>query len=104
MQVVAVAFEEGMFFHMQYDVEVAGRSAMGARFSKPGEADAGSVFHTGRNFCVDGSLTQHAAFAFALCAGIGDHTAHALTCRTGAGHAEESLLVAHLAAPAARAA
>jgi len=47
---------------------------------------------------------EHAAFPFALGARIGDHAACALAGRAGTSHAEESLLITHLTASAARAA
>ena len=58
----------------------------------------------GGNLGVDRALTQNASFALALRARIGDHAAGALARRTGAGNAEESLLIANLAASRAGAA
>ena len=97
MQVVALALKEGMLLHVQDDVEVARRAPEQPAFAVSGEADAGAVFHAGGNLRVHRALPQHAAFAFALGAGIGDHAARSLAGRTGARNAEESLLVANLA-------
>jgi hypothetical protein len=102
VQVVAFALEKRMFLNVQYDVEVARRATMCARFSQSGETYARSVFHTGWDLRIYRPLTQHAAFAFALGTRISNHAAGALTGWTSTGHAEESLLIAHLAAASTR--
>ena len=101
MKIVAFAFEEGMLFDMQDNVEVASRSAEGARFAESGEANASAVFDSGGNFCFNSALTHQASLALALRTGIGDDTARTLTGGTSAGDAEEALLIAHLAAAVA---
>ena len=100
MQVVTFTLEKRMFLNVQHDVEIAGGAAMCAGLAQPGEADACSILDSGGNLCVHCPLAQHAAFAFALGTRIGDDAACALARGTGASHAEESLLVANLAAPA----
>ena len=104
VQVVAFAREEGMLLHVQHDIQISGRTAEGADFSRAGKANSRSVFHARGNFGVYGALAKNAAFAFALRAGIGDDAARALASGTGASDAEESLLVANLAAAVAGAA
>ena len=104
MQVVAFTGEERMLLHVQHDVQISRRAAELADFACTGKADTRSVFHSCGNLGVDGALAQNAAFAFALRAGIGDHAARALARGTGARDAEESLLVANLAAAVAGAA
>jgi len=104
MEVVAFAFEEGVLFNVQNYVEIACGSTRGAGLAVPGKADAGAVFDTGGNFGFDGAFTQLTSFAFAFRARIGDDASSALTRRAGAGNAEESLLIANLAAAIAGAA
>jgi hypothetical protein len=104
VQIVALTLEKRMFFHVQYDIKVPGRSAMSSSLTQPRKTDARSVFNAGGHFGIHRSLTQNPPFALALGARIGDHAAQALTRRTSAGHAEESLLVAYLAAPSTRSA
>lgn len=104
MQVGSLTREKGMLLDVQDDVEIAGRTAERPRFSERGESDAGAVFNASGNLSVHAALPKDAAFAFALGAGIGDHTAHSLAGGAGAGHAEKSLLIANLPASAAGAA
>ncbi len=101
MQVVAFALEKRMLFDVQYDVEVAGRPSMSACFAEAGKTDSSSVFNTGWDLRIDGSLTQHTALAFALAARISDYAACALTGGAGASHTEKPLLIAYLAAASA---
>src|SRR5271165_5256206 len=93
-----------MLFYVQDDIQVACRPAKLTDFASACETDAGPVLHPRRNIGVNRALAQNAAFALALRAGIGNHAARTLARRTGASNAEESLLVANLAAPRARAA
>src|SRR6266478_1642563 len=98
MKIVALAFEKGMLFDMQDNVEVAGRSAEDASFAESGKANASAVFDSGGNFCFNGALTHQPSLALALRTGIGNDTARTLASGASAGDAEESLLIAHLAA------
>src|SRR5215813_219660 len=98
MQVIALAGEKRMLFHVEHNVEVARRPARHTGLSVSTEANAGAVFDPRRNFGFHGALTQHAAFSFALKARIGDHAAQTLASRAGTRHREESLLIAHLPA------
>ena len=99
MQIVTFALEEWMLFNVQHNIEVAGRSAVSPGFAQPGKTYPRTVFDTGRDFGVHRSLPQNAAFPFALQARIGNYASRALTRGTSTRHAEESLLVAHLATP-----
>ncbi len=104
VQIGALAFKEGMLLDVQNHIKIARRSAESPSLAQTGEADAGAVFHSRGNFGFDRPLPQNPALAFALGAGIGDDAARALTGRAGPGHAEKSLLVAHLSAASAGAA
>jgi hypothetical protein len=104
VQICAFAFEEGMFLDVQDHKKIAGRSAESSGFAQAGETDAGTVFHSRRNLGFDRPLPQDSPLPFALRAGISDDATSALTGWTGAGHAEESLLVADLSATRAGAA
>src|SRR5581483_3738274 len=104
MQIGSFALEEGMFFDVEDEVKIAGRAAERTGFAEAGKADASAVFHSCRNFGVNGFLSHDATLAFAFCTGIGNDATGALACGAGAGHAEESLLIAYLALSAASAA
>jgi hypothetical protein len=104
MKVIALARKERMILHVKVNVEVACRPAKLADFSRSREADAGSVFDPGGNLGVHGPLAQDSAFALALGARVGNHTAGALACRTSASDAEETLLIPDLSAAIAGAA
>jgi len=73
-----------------------------ATFAESSEADAGTIFHPGGNFGINTFLSQHATFAFALGAGIGNHRTSALAGGTSARDAEKPLLIADLSLPIAR--
>jgi hypothetical protein len=90
-----------MLLHVQHNVEVTGRAAELADFASAGKANPGSIFNPCRNFGVDGTLAKNAPFALALRARISDDAACSLAGGTGARNAEESLLVADLAASVA---
>src|SRR5579863_7038345 len=90
-----------MLFDMQDDIEVARRSTMSASLAQSRKAYARSIFNSRWNLRVHRLLPQHAALAFALQAWIRNYAARTLTSRASAGHAEESLLIADLAAPSA---
>ena len=104
VQVVAFAREEGMLFHVQHHVQISGGAAEGAHFACAGKAYSRSVLHARGNFGVYSALAKNPAFAFALRARIGDDAAGSLAGGTGASDAEESLLIADLAAAGAGAA
>src|ERR1700723_3179461 len=101
MQIVSLALEKRMLFDMQHDIQIARRAAVSPSFAKPRKADTGAVFNACGHLCVHCPLTQHAAFAFALWTGIGNHAARTLTGRTSTRHAEKPLLVADLPATSA---
>src|SRR5262245_32877866 len=88
-----------MFFHMQYDVEIAGWSPESSRLTEPREADTGAIFHAGWHLGLHRTLFEYPAFSVALRARISDDTARTLTCGTCARNAEESLLIANLSSP-----
>ena len=104
MQVVAFALEERMLLDVKHNIQVTRRTAELSNFAGAAKADTSSVLDSGRDFSVDAALAEQPAFAFTLRAGIGDHAARALARGTGAGDAEEPLLVANLAAAIAGAA
>jgi len=98
VQVGAFALKERMLLNVQNHKEITRRAAEPSSFAQAGEADAGAVFHSRGNLGLDCSVAQDTPLSFALGARVGDHAARALTGGTSAGHAEESLLVAHLSA------
>jgi hypothetical protein len=98
MEVISLALEERVFFYMQHNVKVTGRAPEITSFSQAGIADARAVFHPSGNFGLDLSFFQYSTFPPTLGTWVGDHGAATLTGRACAGDAEETLLVANLAA------
>src|SRR5882724_921317 len=84
VQIVSFTFEEGVLLHMQNHIQVAGGAALKTTFAISREADAGSVFYSGGNFCVDNPLPQDAGLALALGTGVGNYTPRTLASRAGA--------------------
>ena len=101
VQVLAVALEEGVLADMQHDIYVAVLAAIQAIVALPVVQDARAVFHARRHLDVQRVVAHHHALAAALRAWRLDHGSRALAHRTGAGHAEEALLVTHLTLPSA---
>ena len=102
-QIVAFALEERMLFDVENDVKISRGTSEIAGFSQAGIANAGTVFHAGRNFGFHCALTQHATFSFAFWTRIGDDLATSLTSGASACDAEETLLVTDLATSSASA-
>ena len=97
MQVSAFTFEELVLFDMKNYVEIACGASECAGFAVACKANTSTVFDSGGNFCIDGALTEDAAIAFALRAGIGNDGACSLAGRAGTRDREEALLVTNLA-------
>jgi hypothetical protein len=87
---------------MQDNIQVTGRPAERARLTQTVETNSGAVLHSRRDIGFDRARVQHAAFAFALRAGIGDHTARALAGWAGSSDAKKALLIPDLASATAR--
>jgi hypothetical protein len=104
VDVVTLAFKEGVLFDVQNDIQIAGRAPERSSFPESREADARAVFDSGGHFGLDLALAQQTAFAFALRTRIGDDAARTLAGGAGASNAEKALLIADLAPPVARAA
>src|SRR5208282_2553933 len=102
VEVVAFALKKGLLFHVQDDIQVAGRPTERARLTKSGETNARAVLHSRWHLGFDHALAQQAAFAFALRTGIGDYVARALACRASSRDAEEALLITHLTSTGTR--
>ncbi|MNE05693.1 hypothetical protein D3C80_982630 [compost metagenome] len=75
----------------QEDIEIARRAATGTGFALALKADTGTVLDAGRDVDRERTLFGHTALAVALCAGIGDRLAAAMTGRAGALNREEAL-------------
>ena len=101
VQVVAVALEELVVLHEDHHVEIAGRTALGARFAFAGQAQALSGGNPGRNLHRQLARLLNRAAAPAGLAGLGDHLAGAAALAASARHGEEALLKADLAGAAA---
>ena len=101
VQIIPFPLEERMLLNMEHNVKVAGRAAEVASFAQAAIADASSVFDPSRNLGLNLSFFQDPALAPALRTRIRDYAAGTLTRSAGAGDAEETLLVANLAATTA---
>src|SRR5712692_2860550 len=102
LQVVALALKEGVLFDVQDNVQIAGRPAERARFAQARETNSRAVLHSRGHLGFDHARPQHAAFAFALRAGIRDYAARPLAGWAGSSDAEEAMLIPHLASSITR--
>src|SRR5450631_1396966 len=102
VEVVTLALKEGVLLDVQHNVQIAGRSAECARVTEARETNSRAVLHPRGHVRFDNAFAQQPAFAFALRARIGDHTARALAGWTSSSDAEEALLITHLASAVAR--
>src|SRR5260370_32543625 len=104
VQVVSLTLKEGILFDVQDHIQIARWPAECARFAQAGETNSRAVLPPRRHLGFNHAPAQHAAFAFALRARIGDYTARALAGWAGSSDAEEALLIPDLASPVARSA
>src|SRR5208283_2800908 len=96
VQVVALAFKEGVLLDMQDNIQVTGWPAERARLTQTVETNSGAVLHSRRDIGFDRARAQQAPFAFALREGIGDYTARALAGWAGSSDAKKALLIPDL--------
>src|SRR5260221_4718581 len=101
VDVVVAALELLMLADGDEDVEVPGRSAVDAPLPFAAHAEARAVVDAGRDLHGDLLLLAYAARSVAVRAGVLDHPSGAAALRAGAGHCEEALGVADLAAAGA---
>src|SRR5262249_42638905 len=92
---------EGMLLHVEDNVEIAWRAAIGAGFAFAGDAEARAGVHAGRNAQFDDFFALDAALPAAIGAALFDDLASALASGASAGAGEESLLIRERAAAAA---
>src|SRR5205823_10251902 len=101
IDIVALALEKRVRLDPKHQVQISRRSAMDAGFTNSSKTNASSVFHSGRNLCINRLLLDHAPFTPAARTRIADHTARSVACGTSTRNAEESLLISDLPAAAA---
>src|ERR1019366_2067017 len=101
MQVVLVAFEEGVLLDLEEHVEIAGRTAVGAGLAFAGQAQAIAVIHTGRDADLEFALHLPVAVAVTFGARIADDLAAAVAGAAGAANGEDALLVEDFSAAVA---
>src|SRR5471032_1118703 len=101
MQVVAFALEHRVRLDVNFHIQVARRSAIGARLAVAGRADAHAVVDADRDLHFQRLVALDATGAAARRARVGDDLAGAVAFRAGLLDAEEALLHAHLAVAAA---
>src|ERR1035441_1354774 len=101
IQVFAFTLEERMLLGVQYDVEIAGRSAVKTGLALARVEHARPFLDPRGNAHRDRALVRNASLASTLGAGIDDQFARALAGAAGARYGKEALLIAHLPAPRA---
>ena len=94
MQIVAVALKHIVFLDANFNVQIAGRAAIGAGLTVAGAAYAHAVVNARRNFDLQCFLALDLALAMAWRAWICDDLASAATVGTILLHTEKTL--AHL--------
>ena len=104
IQIITLAIKECVLLDTKYKVHISWRAAVDAGFSDSGKANAGPVFDSGRDLCVNCFLLDDAAFTPAIRARIADHAACPVARGAGASNAEKALLISDLSAAAAGAA
>ena len=95
-QIIALPLKERVFFHVQDNVKISRGTTERSGLAETGKTDARAVLDSSRNLGIHRAVAQHAALAFALRTRMRNHAARTLARWTGAGDAEESLLVANL--------
>ena len=88
-----VALEPGVGLDRDDDVEVSGRSALGACHAAPGDPEGLAVVDAGGDRQLEGGLLLDHAGAAAAAARAGDHLALAVAARARGLHGEEALAV-----------
>ena len=94
MQIVAIALKHIVFLDADFNVQIAGRAAIGAGLTVAGAAYAHAVVNARRNFDLQCFLALDLALAMAWRAWICDDLASAATVGTILLHTEKTL--AHL--------
>src|SRR5271168_1602771 len=97
----AVPLENGVFAHPDFNIQVAGGTAVSSRLALAIQANAIAGIDAGRNLHGQRLLLTHAALSITGVAGIGDDFAAALAARAGLLDGEYRLLHPHLALSAA---
>ena len=70
IKISAIALEKFMRLQVYQDIQITRRAAANAGFSLTAQADAASVFNTGRNFNFQVFVFVYAPFAAARLAGV----------------------------------
>src|ERR1700722_3800123 len=93
----ALAFEDGVFLHPDFDIEVARRAAVASRLALAVQANAIAGIDARRNLDGQRFLLPHPALPEAGVAGVGNDFAAAFAARTGLLDGEDGLLHSDLA-------
>src|SRR5690348_9058529 len=101
MQVVFMAFEDGVRLHLEHHVEIAAAAAVHARLPFLGEAELGAVVDSRWNVHLQLALALQIAFAFTFLAGTANDLAAPSALAAGAAHGKKRLLINHFALAAA---
>src|ERR1035438_990196 len=97
VQVLAIALEEVVSADGEHDIQIAAGTARAARVAFAGAADAGSMLDARRHFDIQRAFGADARLTSAGLAGIANNRAPTAASAAGAGHGEETLLIANLA-------
>src|SRR5579863_5681434 len=90
-----------MLFHVEHNVQIATRPAVGASFAFTRNTQPGARIHARRNPQIDGLVAFDAALPPAIGATLFDNLTGALASRASSGDGEKSLLIRELPASAA---
>src|ERR1700722_1715747 len=98
-QIVALALKNGMFLHLDDDIQVARRAAIEARLSLVRQLEMSARIHARWDGHLELTLGAHLTLPTALGAGPPHNLAAPSTLSTSAADLQEALLVNHFAAP-----
>src|SRR6185437_9984236 len=104
IQIRPAPLKQRMLLHLKENIKVARRPAIHTRFALPGHAQPRSRIHARRYANLQRLLALQSSLPTALLASLAHHLPTSLARRARPRNRKESLLVRHLAAPAARAA
>jgi hypothetical protein len=97
IDVISLSLEERVFFHVNNNVKVSGRTVMEPGFAFALDAQACAIIHAGRNSDFQHFFFADAPFSLAGFTWLVDDPPASIALTAGSADREESLLIAHLA-------
>src|SRR5699024_7866341 len=96
VQIVAIALENSVSFHANFNIQIPWRAAFCARLATAGNPDSIAIVHTRRNATIFFPRVLNAAFTVTIVARSFDLLASAMASRASLLNAKEPLLHAYL--------